>query len=127
GGHRAGRSAPGRRGGSHACSQCPITRGRAGQEGGPGGSECAVPQMRTTNAGSTLDPMSFSAHHLNVHTIRGTTHVTVSGDLDLHTRQQTAAVLDELDNCEADDVIVDLQDLGFMDSTGVSALLTLAH
>src|SRR5699024_10517317 len=59
--------------------------------------------------------------------IRGTTHVTVSGDLDLHTRQQTAAVLDELDNCEADDVIVDLQDLGFMDSTGVSALLTLAH
>lgn len=83
--------------------------------------------MRAVAGSSTLEQMSPSADHLHVHTTRGTTHVTVSGDLDLHSREQTAAVLDELDKREADDVVVDLQELDFMDSTGVSALLTLAH
>lgn len=71
--------------------------------------------------------MAPPAEHLTVRADHGTTVLTVSGDLDLGCRAEAEAVLERLQADGADDVIVDLSDLEFMDSTGVSSLLEMAH
>ena len=50
--------------------------------------------------------------------------VHVAGDLDLHTAAELADRLDELDT---GDVIVDCEDLRFVDSIGVSLLVRMHH
>ncbi len=53
--------------------------------------------------------------------------VTVTGDFDLYVREQAQAAILRVDGLSLDEVIVDLSELGYMDSTGVSMLLTIAH
>ncbi|MGC0249002.1 STAS domain-containing protein [Pseudactinotalea sp. Z1748] len=71
--------------------------------------------------------MAPPTEHLTVRADHGTTVLTVSGDLDLRCRDEAEAVLARIQADGADDVIVDLADLEFMDSTGVSTLMKLAH
>lgn len=62
-------------------------------------------------------------------TVTAGTHalVTVTGDLDLGARQDAEEALAYLEGLGVDDIDVDLRALGYLDSTGASMLLTLAH
>ena len=71
--------------------------------------------------------MESSPEHLAVTSSGGTTTVRVIGDLDLHARAEAEQLIHQVECDGVDDLILDLKRLGFIDSTGVSALLSLAH
>lgn len=82
--------------------------------------------MRDARHGLTLVEMTAQSEH-STHTIGSTTVVVLRGDLDLHTHTELQAVLRKVDGSGTDDVMIDLGQAGFIDSTGVCALLSLAY
>lgn len=71
--------------------------------------------------------MENDPDYLAVTSSGNTTVISVTGDLDLYARSEAEQMLREVQSQGVDDLVLDLEGLGFMDSTGVSALLSLAH
>lgn len=53
--------------------------------------------------------------------------VTVTGDLDLSVRAAAEHTLEQVEALRRPTVLVDVQDMGFMDSTGAAMVIGLAH
>lgn len=60
---------------------------------------------------------------VDVRAAQGATVVTVSGELDLASSPALEERLDEVFNSDSELVILDLRELDFMDSTGLSVLI----
>lgn len=71
--------------------------------------------------------MEPSHEHFAVTSRDGITTISVTGDLDLHAREEAEELLLRVKYEGVDDLVLDLGRVGFIDSTGVSALLSLAH
>lgn len=71
--------------------------------------------------------MECGHDYLAVTSNGSTTVITVTGDLDWYARSEAEQTLREVQAQGVDDLVLDLGGLGFLDSTGVSMLLSLAH
>ncbi|MFC9283054.1 STAS domain-containing protein [Streptomyces collinus] len=69
------------------------------------------------------DPLDLTVHHLGP----GTAVVTVTGDLDLHTAPTLHARALTVIAREVPHLVMDLDHVDHVDSTGLSTLITLAH
>ena len=83
--------------------------------------------MRVRPKRPTVEIMENGHEFLAVTSSGKTTVISVIGDLDIHARAEAEQTLRDVQSQGVDDLILDLTRLGFMDSTGVSALLSLAH
>ena len=83
--------------------------------------------MRTNGLAPTVVRMESSHEHFSVTSRNGITTITTVGDLDLHARKEAEELLSWVEFAGVDDLVLDLSHVGFIDSTGVSALLSLAH
>src|SRR5690625_3508118 len=71
--------------------------------------------------------MQWHNDSLVVSATHNTAVVTVTGDLDLSARQSAEQVAKQVRAMEVPNVLVDLRDVGFMDSTGAAIVIGLAH
>lgn len=71
--------------------------------------------------------MQWHKDSLVVSATHNTAVVTVTGDLDLSARQTAAQVAEQVRTMDVPNVLVDLRDMGFMDSTGAAIVIGLAH
>jgi anti-sigma B factor antagonist len=76
--------------------------------------------MRTVGSPSTTDPHGLSC---DIASADGETVVTVAGELDLATAPLLADIVDGLRDPGIDTVVLDVTDLEFCDSSGLSALV----
>lgn len=69
--------------------------------------------------------LPVSAFEIDVEIVGGTAVVSVFGELDLYTSPELERRLQELDGAE--DVLIDLSDVDFLDSTALAVLLGAAR
>lgn len=71
--------------------------------------------------------MNLASETIAVTATADLTVVTVTGDLDLSVRHAASRALEQVEALDRAVVLVDVQEMGFMDSTGAAIMIGLAH